>query len=181
MFTIAFIGPIILSALVMLLGLLVKAVLNSESFRPANPARGHELFRIFFLGPDLGLLALSLLISSQALREVLNGYKINTNFGESFGMYFWMSVVTVLVLLILSVVCWLTRDNDERRLITEQDSENRQNRTGDTYQVTVWKVQWGKSLVGKPGMSILIIGNLFGIAAVLTYAIFMFKGFLEKP
>ena len=175
--SLAVVASIGLGAATMLLSLAIRAVINGNSFRRANPARGHELFRMFFLGPDFALLALGLFVSSQALRALLNGHNIDTNFGDNFGTYFWISLVGVFVLLIVSAFCWLPYDENERCFRSNKTEEERQDRHGDTYKETIYRLQTLEVLKRSPGIVVLVIGNLCGIFTILAYAYFIVQAF----
>lgn len=175
--SITVIASIGLGAATMLLSLAVKAIINGNSFRRSNPSRGYELFRMFFLGPDLALLALALLISSQALRGLLNGYRINTNFGDSFSTYFWTALVFVFVTLFVSVFCWLPHDDNERCFPFDETEEERHQRDGSKVTTKVYKVKILKALKGSPGFVVLGIGNFIGIISILAYVYFIVRAF----
>lgn len=175
--SITIVASIALGAATMLLSLAVKAIVNGNSFRRSNSARGYELFRMFFLGPDLALLALALFVSSQALRSLLNGYKISTNFGDNFGTYFWISVIAVFGLLFLSVFCWLPHDDNERCFPSDEGQEERQERDGSKTTVKVYEVSILRAMKRRSGILVLGVGNLFGIISILAYAYFIVRAF----
>lgn len=164
----------------MIVSLFAKAVLDAEKFRRHRPERGQELFRVCFLGPDFIVLSLALLTSSRALTALLNGYRIQTFWGENFGEYFWTMIAFYIASLFLCAILWIMHDADERSLKMRKDSEERQDRTGQTYSIEVWAIEWGKSLTSRAGVSILIFGNLLGLVAIIAYATFIFFGFVRK-
>jgi hypothetical protein len=177
---ISIIAPIGLAAAAMLLSFVVKAILNGSSFKRSNSARGYELFRLCFLGPDLSLLALGLFVSSQALRSLLNGHNISTNFGDNFGTYFWTCVLLAIVALLFSTLCWLPHDDDERAFRVKTSREERQQRDGTSREVDIYEVQTLETLTRFSAFLILVVGNLIGIMAILGYVLFIFRGFVPR-
>jgi len=174
------IAPIALSFVAMLLSLLIKWTMNATSFRRSNPARGHELFRIFFIGPDLSLLSLGLLVASQALRSILSGHNIETNFGDDFAVYFWTLVIGLLAVLFVCMFFWLRHDDDERALAIQRTNEWRRDRDGRDYPIEVWAVDWKLSFKRRPAILLLVIGNVLGVACVLSYGWFIYRGFVQQ-
>src|SRR5262249_49807633 len=164
---------------VMLLGLIAKSTMNASSYQRSNPARGHELFKLYFLGPDLSLLSIGLFVSTQALRAILNGYGVHTNLGDDFATYFWGFVIGAVVLLFLSVRSWLVYKDDERRLVTKQTTQRLQRRDGSEYEDEVWKILLWQSFRNRAVLRILILGNLFGLASIVGYAYFIVLSFLK--
>ena len=175
--TLAVVASIGLGAVMMLLSLAIRAVINSNSFKRSNSARGHELFRMFFLGPDFALLAVGLFVSSQALRALLNGHGIPTNFGADFGTYFWAFLIGVFVFLVASAFCWLPYDDNERCFLSDRSVEQRPNRLGGTDQVEIYRLRTLEVLKRPSGIVILVIGNLLGIITILAYAYFIVQAF----
>jgi len=175
--SLAVVSAIGLGAATMLLSLAIRAVINGNSFRRSNPGRGHELFRMFFLGPDFALLALALFVSSQALRALLNGHRIATNLGDDFGTYFWIGLISVFAGLVLSAFCWLPHDENERCFLSEERQEERREKDGSKTTVKIYKLQTLQVLTRFPGVVILVIGNLLGIFTILGYAYFMVLAF----
>jgi hypothetical protein len=161
----------------MLISLLVKAIINGNSFKRSNAGRAYELFRTFFIGPDLALLALGLFVSSYALRSLLNGYNISTNFGDDFGTYFWSAVGFAFVCILAATGCWLPYDDDERCFPFSEAEEERQQRDGSKVTKKVYKVHIRSALSNSSGFVVLGIGNFIGVAAIVSYAYFIVAAF----
>lgn len=178
--TVSVLAPIGLAAATVLLSLVIKAILNGHSFKRSNSARGYELFRICFLGPDLSLLALGLFVSSQALRSLLNGHNISTNFGDNFGTYFWTVVILAMVALLVSTLCWILHDDDEKSFPVTHSVEDRQQRDGSVRSVPVYDVHMMRALRRRAGITVLVVGNFIGIIAILGYVLFIFSAFVPS-
>jgi hypothetical protein len=171
--------PIAIAGLVALLALLVKAVMGANDLKRENPDRGPELFKLFFLGPDLAMLSLGLFISSDVLKLILNGQKLNT-FYKDFSATFWTYLVISLVSILSCIFLWSIHGKDERTLHRTQVKETRQRSDGKEYEVTVWPIDWVPSLTSRAGLLILVLGNLLGVASIMSYAVFIFFGFVTR-
>jgi Na+/melibiose symporter-like transporter len=170
--------PIIIATLIMLVTLLIKAIMGAGDFNRENSARGHELFKLFFLGPDLAILSLGLFVSSDVLNRILNGQKLTT-FYSDFSGTFWKYFMVSILLLLACVALWVIHSENERTLDRVQAQETRQDRNNQIQTVTVYNIQWGVSLKKRAPFLILVLGNLCGIISIVSYAFFIFFGFVR--
>jgi hypothetical protein len=170
--------PILLSACFMCLRLLVRWALDAESLKRSNSGRGHQLFRVCFLAPDLIVLSIGLLIASEGLRAILKGRQLETLFCPHFPDYFWGLIVLFFVFLLACIVIWNSHDDDERAFVSHTRSEIRLRRTGETYDQTVWEVDWRASFGTRPGILVIGFCNFLGSLSVLSYAFFIYLCFV---
>lgn len=130
--------PILFAVCIMLLRVLIRCLLDASALERTKPERGHQLFRVFFIAPDLTILALALLVSTEVLRSILAVHMIDTNYGEQYFRWFTILIIAFFAILILSVILWFVHHDDERALAMSRVTEPRRDRSGNEYSATVW-------------------------------------------
>lgn len=171
--------PLLYAIIAMLVSVLVKIIINSATFKRSSSTRSRELFKLGFFGPDLCLLSLGLILSSQALRALLNGHGIKTNFGENFGIHFGIFLLTVVLFLLSTMTCWLVSDDRYRQFKSKKVEETYQDENGNDQVIDAWEINLKESLVTRGSIVILGFGNLLGVLGVMTYSCFIYMGFVQ--
>jgi hypothetical protein len=175
------IWPLVAAFLLLFLTVLVKLLLHAEATKRENRSRAATLFRAFFIAPDLLVLSLSMLISSQALRAVIDSKKVSSNYGGNFTYYLMALVVLLIIALVFVAVTWL-RGNDAHMsfpLQSKQEIAYKPDGTSET--LTVYDIQIFKGLKARAGFWNLGVSNLIGVASVVVYAMFIYYGFFASP
>jgi len=164
----------------MLLRVLVRGLLDATSFERTKPERGHQLFRSFFIAPDLVLLALALLVSSEVLRSILAAHKIDTNYGEHYFDWFIILILIFLAILVSCLVLWHVHHEDERTLVLKLSSESRVRRDGSEYVATVRDIDWDASYHTRAFVNLIFLANVLAGICLIAYVEFIILGFLPR-
>lgn len=169
--------PIVFAVCIMLLRVLIRCLLDASALERTKPERGHQLFRVFFIAPDLVILALALLVSTEVIKSILALHKIDTNLGEQYFRLFIILIVAFVAVLILCIILWLVRHDDERALYMRRAPETRRDRSGQEYEAVVWEIDWSKSYQKRGFKSLIVFANAAAVACVVAYAAFVIFGF----
>lgn len=169
--------PVGLGFFVLFLYILSRLLLKTGEIRDDNPKRGEAFFHAFFFAPDLAIFSISLVISSLALKAILNGKSIKTNFGESFSHYFFLLILGQIAVLILTSIIWLASDDRFKTFPLKRRQERRHIAGGNSEVVTVYRIDYFRGFFRKIGIWNLIVGNIFGICSVIAYIVFIYYGF----
>ena len=151
--------------------------MDAATFGQTKPERGHQLFRAFFIAPDLVILALALLVSTEVLRSILVIHKIDTNYGDSYMRWFTGLIFLFLAILVGCLILWYIHDDDERALAMRDASGVRRDRGGRKYSTIVWEIDWFESYRNPSFKYLLVFANAFSAACVVAYAWFVSYGF----
>lgn len=172
------ITTIVVGALCVIFGSLIKILLDWEEIRPGAPIdrRGRALFRQMYLAPDLVVLAIGLLISSKGLQRLLAARNVISPLGERLPSWFSVLMYAYLCSLLVSVVLWLIAGEHKyipiesrRRTIIGIDGRRRDE--------VIDSPSWLRGWFRKEGLLTLIGGNLLGLACISSYAVFVVKAF----
>ncbi len=143
--------------------------------------RGEAFFRRTWLAPDFMMLAMGLLISSEGLNSILKGKKVETFLGDAFDHYFWILLAFFVVALIVIVFLWLYTGNEGKTYPVVTKSVKRLSSDGSFHDCEVYKVRVLNGMfTTRVGFYNIVLGNCLGILAIMTYAVFIFRAFLQK-
>lgn len=163
-----------------LIGIFVKAVMDAHKFQVERDERGEELFRLFFVGPDLISLALGLLVSSKVIELIFNGRNVTHNFGENFGNWFYLLFLIHIVCYFACILFWHAHSQTARRLLITEREGTRQTKGGKEKKQKEYIVDWQASFKTSASIWILILGNFMGLFSLVAYGSFIFFGFVRK-
>ena len=164
----------------MLLRVLIRCLLDAGTFERTRPERGHQLFRAFFISPDLVILALALLVSTEVLKSILAMHMLDTNYGELYIRWFIILIVAFFGVLILCLLLWFVHHDDERALIMRRARETRRDRSGHEYEAMVWEIDWRASYQKRSFKSLIVFANSAAAACMIAYAGFVIFGFVPN-
>jgi hypothetical protein len=172
------ITPILVGALCVILGSLIKILLDWEEIRPGAPMdrRGRALFRQMYLAPDLVVLAIGLLISSKGLQCLLAAKNVISPLGERLPFWFSLFMYAYLCSLLASVVLWLIA-GENKYIPIEPKHRTIIGIDGRPRTEVVDSPSLLKGLLRKEGFLTLISGNLISLACISSYAVFVVKAF----
>ncbi len=172
------ITPIVVGALAVVAGCLIKILMDWEEMRPGAPidTRGRALFRQMYLAPDLAMLSVGLLISFNGLQRLLAAKGIASPLGERLLDYYSILMWGYVVVLILSIVLWLAAGNEkyipiEKKMCTVIDID------GQEKKQSIDSPNWTKGWFSKEGLLTLVTGNLLGFLCISSYIFFVVKAF----
>lgn len=146
--------------------------------REDQSSAGTRSLPTLFFGPDLILLSIGLLASTDPLKRLLEGRGIQTHLGDSFGTWFWIVLISFFVFLLFSILLWKIHKEDERAFAIFSRIMRRRNRSGELYNDEIWEVDWTAALSAGATIWIILIGNLLGVLSVVGYASFVFFTFV---
>ncbi len=165
--------PIITAVCIMLLRVIVRCAIDATSFERTRPERGHQLFRAFFIAPDLVILALALLVSTGVLKSILAIHGIDTSLGDSYLSWFVALVVIFVVILAGCIGLWYMHHDDDRALVIRNVPGARRDRQGQVYSIIVWEIDWRKSSESSSFQLLIVLANILSAACIAAYAWFI--------
>jgi len=174
-------GPIpatIIGAFVFVTGLFGKVLLGWEDFGPAAPRerRGRALFQCMYLGPDLALFTIGLMLSSAGLLTLLSQKNVVSPLGKHLSSWYGGLMAAYICSLLLTVVLWFIAG--ERKYIPIEDRNVRVRLVdGSESMETVSTPDWLRGLFCKAGRRTLLGGNAVGLACLFSYVWFIVNAF----
>jgi hypothetical protein len=173
---------VLVAVVTTILSLVVRYLLNSQGLITSSQSRGSEYFKLYFFGPDLAILSLGLVASSKVISDVLNGYKMSSNYGDLFSTYFWGLIGLILIILLVNVGAWITLNELQRQFQVTPTEQTLKNNSGTDTVLTTYNIDLRNSLNNELRGPILRVTfcNLLGFVSIVFYVAFIYGGFILK-
>lgn len=170
--------PVFVAVLILIVGIFANWIVDVDILRPDSPERGTAWFRSLYLAPDFCIISLALMASSNAMTNLLNQKQVPSLLGGQISSYFWIFIMTNLVILSLTSFIWLmTKYHHVLPTKKVKTTIPRCKRP-----VSEYKLQF---IVGvfrsQGGLLNLVLGNGLGLFTLFLFGLFIYANFIRRP
>lgn len=165
---------IAIALIALMVGYCAKLLLDIDQIKPGAPGevRGQVLFKHFFLAPDFAVLAIVLLLASDAINSLLTSSGTTSTLGNLFDEWFTLLILFYVLALFVVILIWFLCG--EEKYIPVRPIEKTYTGPGGTKRKkTTDSVMMAEGLRKKEGFRVLIVANTIGLLCVVTFGFFI--------